>query len=151
MDETAANELLGEFQAAVSKVTFRMGQSFGYWRELPWALLMIMQPYVVTFSSLAEDSQVQSFFERFVLSVAVHKDPLLPLPGPTVLAKMQGSSQAVGPEVRSGFQQSCFGGRALSERQQSLEPSLRWYPSGSSTGRVRSERASLHGLLEQSL
>lgn len=46
--------LMSNFQAAKSRLTFRMTQSFGYWTRLPWALLMIMRPYVETFSSPEE-------------------------------------------------------------------------------------------------
>ena len=45
---------MSNFQAAKSRLTFRMTQSFGYWTRLPWALLMIMRPYVETFSSPEE-------------------------------------------------------------------------------------------------
>jgi hypothetical protein len=53
-DPDSANILLDNFRVAVSKLEFRMTQAFGYWNELPWVLLMIMQPYVLNFSTAEE-------------------------------------------------------------------------------------------------
>ena len=59
-DPDSANILLDNFRVAVSKLEFRMTQAFGYWNELPWVLLMIMQPYVLNFST-AEEAWTQAW------------------------------------------------------------------------------------------
>ena len=51
--EAAAN-LLGSYSAAVGRLTFRMKQSFGYWSQLPWSLLMCMKPFMAKFSTAEE-------------------------------------------------------------------------------------------------
>ncbi|CAE7327274.1 CELA2A, partial [Symbiodinium sp. CCMP2456] len=53
-DAGAARELMDGFKTAVSRISFRMKQAFGYWKELPWALLVIMRPWVEYFSSEEE-------------------------------------------------------------------------------------------------
>ena len=52
--EAAANKLLSCYHAAIGRLAFRMGQSFGYWSQLPWALLMIAKPFVAKFESTVE-------------------------------------------------------------------------------------------------
>ena len=52
--EAAANRLLSCYHAAIGRLSFRMGQSFGYWTQLPWALLMIAKPFVAKFESAEE-------------------------------------------------------------------------------------------------
>ena len=53
-DRSEGELLMDNFQTAVSRLTFRMTQSFGYWNELPWSLLMVMQPFVMRFTTAAE-------------------------------------------------------------------------------------------------
>ena len=53
-DAGAARELMDGFKTAVGRISFRMKQAFGYWKELPWALLVIMRPWVEYFSSSEE-------------------------------------------------------------------------------------------------
>ena len=50
----SAKSLLENFESAKSRLAFRTTQVFGYWSELPWALLMVMRPFVETFSSPEE-------------------------------------------------------------------------------------------------
>ena len=65
--DSAGGELLLEnFRAAVGRLTFRMTQTFSYWNALPWVLLMIMQPFVMSFSSAEEaGAQVCSLMLSF--------------------------------------------------------------------------------------
>eukprot|EP00438_Fugacium_kawagutii_P030653 Skav221859 [mRNA] locus=scaffold1175:374498:380999:- [translate_table: standard] len=54
LDAGNRQSLLGSFLTAKSRLTYRMKQSFGYWTQLPWALLMIMRPFVETFTNAEE-------------------------------------------------------------------------------------------------
>ena len=55
IDESRQGDvLMEEFSIATSRLSYRMKQSFGYWSELPWALLILMRPYVESFSDAAE-------------------------------------------------------------------------------------------------
>ena len=51
LEGSSGTMLLSHFEAARSRITFRMKQNFGYWTQLPWALLMVMRPFVLTFAS----------------------------------------------------------------------------------------------------
>ena len=48
-----ARRLLDEYNVAISKLKFRTTQSFGYWGQLPWSLLMVMRPFVERFDDTA--------------------------------------------------------------------------------------------------
>ena len=58
-DAGAASELMDGFKTAAGRISFRMKQAFGYWKELPWALLVIMRPWVEYFSSSEEAMSCQ--------------------------------------------------------------------------------------------
>lgn len=55
VDKTASDALMQEFELASGRLAFRTQQNFSYWKELPWALMMIMRPFIEQFQS---ESQV---------------------------------------------------------------------------------------------
>lgn len=59
IDRAGGELLMNNFHLAIARLTFRMTQTFGYWSELPWSILMIAQPYVLKFSS-AEEAGTQA-------------------------------------------------------------------------------------------
>jgi len=59
LDPAAANSLMEDFQSAISRLVFRTQQNFGYWTKLPWSLLMIMRPFLETFSSEEDAAGLQ--------------------------------------------------------------------------------------------
>ena len=64
VDPAQAQVLMNEFHFAVSRLVFRTKQNFSYWKELPWALLMLMRPFVEQFTSSSE-AAAGSFFLIF--------------------------------------------------------------------------------------
>ena len=53
---TESQELLRDFNTAIGRLAFRTKQNFSYWQELPWALLIVMRPWVEKFDSMEEES-----------------------------------------------------------------------------------------------
>lgn len=41
-----------QYQFAIGRLAFRTKQNFSYWSELPWALCMLMRPFLEEFPSL---------------------------------------------------------------------------------------------------
>lgn len=54
IDRDAADKLVRDFHTAVARLRFRTLQNFSYWQELPWALIMLMRPFLDRFD---DDSQ----------------------------------------------------------------------------------------------
>lgn len=56
LDCEASQSLLEDFNTAIGRLAFRTEQVFSYWQQLPWALVMVMRPWVERFDSKAEDT-----------------------------------------------------------------------------------------------
>ena len=54
IDRDAADKLVRDFHTAVARLRFRTQQNFSYWQELPWALILLMRPFLDRFD---DDSQ----------------------------------------------------------------------------------------------
>ena len=72
LSEETRMSLLNCFQAAKSRLTYRVTQSFGYWTQLPWALLMIMRPFVETFKCADEAGNLWFFIAHNFVSIVSH-------------------------------------------------------------------------------
>lgn len=51
LSESEAAALMNAFRTAIVRLTFRVKQVFGYWKCLPWSLLMVMRPWVERFET----------------------------------------------------------------------------------------------------
>ena len=69
LDQDRASAVMDNYQTAVARICFRMKQSFSYWTQLPWSLLMLARPFVDRFENAsqarAEFCRVQSLFLPF--------------------------------------------------------------------------------------
>ena len=72
LSEETRMSLLNCFQAAKSRLTYRVTQSFGYWTQLPWALLMIMRPFVETFKCAEKAGNLWFFIAHNFVSIVSH-------------------------------------------------------------------------------
>ena len=76
-DARAGDVLMDRYRTAISRLTFRMGQAFGHWDDLPWALLIVMRPYVDTFTT-AEEAHVCLQQSKQAAKLLVRKYDLSP-------------------------------------------------------------------------
>ena len=70
-DAEEAAKLMNDFQTALGRVRARCTQVFAYWDELPWALVMVMRPFVEQFSSDAEAGHLEMLSVVVAVSLGI--------------------------------------------------------------------------------
>ena len=59
VDQAACNQILEGFVTAKSRITFRVRLAFSYWKQVPWKILKVMEPWKKSWNN--EDNVQRSY------------------------------------------------------------------------------------------